>query len=119
MLTKEAIFRMLSEDGKAFNEPFLWFGKHPETGEVAIEKNQSEYNAYVRHLNSIGISYEEELNLENDISQEIKSIIAVVFKVGPESQLSGKRNEFADFFNIEYDEKAEFIIIKIHYNQPD
>jgi len=117
MQTREEINIVLSESGKTYSECFLWFGKDPETGETSIQKSQAEYNLYVRHLNSLGIEYDEELILENTIGPKIKGIIAVVFKANPENNnLLGARNEFADFFNIEYDENNEFIIIKIHYS---
>jgi len=119
ILTKEEIGIALFENGVAANEPFLWFGKDPETGELSVQENQADYNMYVRHLSSIGIEYAEELDLEQFTGIHAQGITAIVFKINPENKLSIGHNEFADFFNIEYDPSEEFIIIKIHYKPND
>jgi len=119
ILTKEEIGTALFENGVDSNEPFLWFGKDPETGELSVQENQAAYNMYVRHLNSIGIEYIEELDLEQFTGTHAQGITAIVFKINPENQLSIVHNEFADFFNIEYNQSEEFIIIKVHYKLND
>lgn len=119
ILTKEEIGLALFENGVAANEPFLWFGKDPETGELSIQENQAAYNIYVRHLNSIGIEYAEELDLEQFTGIHAQGITAIVFKLTSENKLSIGHNEFSDFFNIEYNQAEEFIIIKVHYRLAD